>query len=45
MTSLLGPAIRDSGYNAAARRLLTGLYDAPETSAPVLETLVARTDP
>lgn len=35
----------DDSYNAAARRLLTELYDAPETSAPVLETLVARTDP
>lgn len=29
----------DGSYNAAARRLLTELYHAPQTAAPVLETL------
>jgi nicotinamidase-related amidase len=31
----------DETYNAAARRLLTELYGAPDTSAPLLETLLA----
>jgi nicotinamidase-related amidase len=30
----------DASYNAAARRLLCELYDAPETSASVLDALV-----
>jgi nicotinamidase-related amidase len=32
----------DETYNAAARRLLAELYDAPDTSTPLLETLLTR---
>jgi nicotinamidase-related amidase len=40
-----GLDIGDDSYNVAARRLLTELYHAPQTSAPVLETLAPRTSP
>jgi len=34
----------DSTYNAAARRLLTELYDAPDSTARLLEALTAEAD-